>query len=289
MDDDSFILESPLLPLIENSWDGVAVASVNPWRFVYANSYLLARLGTTADSLSTLGLDEVLRFASASKVQQDIAAILAGHEQQTTACGQLVTDDNRQKPVEVRFIRIDAPPSPLIGIVVREIEPTHADSNATSEDRRDPLTGLHDRSFLLARLEALMRSEFSADHEFAVLFIDLDNFKQVNDAYGHLVGDGVLGEVACRLSQSVREGDYVVRFGGDEFVVLIERLSHARDVQPVVDRIHSALEEPITMPQGQAQLSVSIGVAEASPEYRSPEDLLAAADRAMYASKRLRP
>jgi diguanylate cyclase (GGDEF)-like protein len=79
-----------------------------------------------------------------------------------------------------------------------------------------------------------------------------------------------------------------VRFGGDEFVVLIEEIADWRDVQPVVDRIHSELVEPITLPAGEFRLSVSIGVAEAVPEYRSPEELLAAADRAMYASKRLR-
>jgi diguanylate cyclase (GGDEF)-like protein len=288
MDDFSFLFESPLLPLLENSSDGFAIASVNPWRFVYANSNLLAKLGRSADALPTLGLDEVVQFASASKVQQEIAATLAGNDQQSTMCGQLLTHDNRQKSVDVRLIRLAGPPSPLLGIIVREVETIRPESVVTTKDRRDPLTGLHDRSFLLSRLEALMRGARSADHEFAVLFVDLDNFKQINDAFGHLVGDGVLGEVACRLSQCVRDGDYVVRFGGDEFIVLIEQLTHAGDVQPVVDRIHSALEEPIAIPQGEAQLSVSIGVATASPEFRSPEDLLAAADRAMYASKRLR-
>ena len=114
-----------------------------------------------------------------------------------------------------------------------------------AEKRRDPLTGLHDRAFLLARLQALLQGERLADHHFAVLFVDLDNFKQINDAYGHLVGDGVLVEIARRLNQCVREGDYVTRYGGDEFVVLIERIADRRDIQPVVDRIHAALEEPI--------------------------------------------
>jgi diguanylate cyclase (GGDEF)-like protein len=155
--------------------------------------------------------------------------------------------------------------------------------------RRDPLTGLHDRAFLLARLQALLQGERPADHHFAVLFVDLDNFKQINDFYGHLVGDGVLVEVARHLSHCVREEDYVVRFGGDEFVVLIEGIADKRDIQPVIDRIHDALEEPIALPAGEFRLSVSIGAAEASPEFQSPEALLAAADRAMYASKQRGP
>jgi diguanylate cyclase (GGDEF)-like protein len=87
----------------------------------------------------------------------------------------------------------------------------------------------------------------------------------------------------------VREEDYVVRFGGDEFVVLIEGIADKRDIQPVIDRIHDALEEPIALPAGEFRLSVSIGAAEASPEFQSPEALLAAADRAMYASKQRGP
>jgi diguanylate cyclase (GGDEF)-like protein len=154
--------------------------------------------------------------------------------------------------------------------------------------RYDPLTGLPDREFLLSRLSALLSGGRAALQHFAILFVDLDNFKQVNDAHGHLVGDHVLREAARRMSHCVREGDYVVRFGGDEFVVLIEQIGDWRDIQPVVDRIHATLEEPIALPTGEFRLSVSIGAAEASPEFRTPEEMLAAADRAMYASKQRR-
>jgi diguanylate cyclase (GGDEF)-like protein len=116
------------------------------------------------------------------------------------------------------------------------------------------------------------------------LFVDLDNFKQVNDAYGHLVGDSVLREVARRLTSCVRAHDHVVRFGGDEFVVLAEQLTSTRDIESIVDRIHRTLETPIELPQGPIVLTLSIGVSEAA-DYSSPEEILAAADRAMYASK----
>jgi diguanylate cyclase (GGDEF)-like protein len=181
------------------------------------------------------------------------------------------------------------PDEVLLGIIVRETDGEVSLSATASTERRDPLTGLQDRAFLLARLEQLLHSAQSADHHFAVLFVDLDNFKQINDAYGHLVGDDVLVEIARRLRRCVRDEDYVVRFGGDEFVVLIERIGEWRDVQPVVERIHDALEEPITLPVGDFRLSVSIGTAEASPEFQSPAEMLAAADRAMYASKQRGP
>jgi diguanylate cyclase (GGDEF)-like protein len=152
--------------------------------------------------------------------------------------------------------------------------------------RRDPLTGLFDRSILLARIDDLLQGDRAADRQFAVLFIDLDNFKQVNDAHGHLVGDRVLREVAQRLAGCVRESDQIVRFGGDEFVALIEHVSARDEIQPVVDRIHAALSTPIELPEGEATLSVSVGIAQATADHQTPEDVLGDADRAMYALKR---
>jgi diguanylate cyclase (GGDEF)-like protein len=288
MDDDSFILESPLFSLVEHSFEGVALARPNPWRIVYANTVLANWLGCTSSELQARRLEELVGTSPSSQLLETVAAVWQGASGGATISGRLLVGRKGPRPVDLRFVRIAMPGETLLGILVHQSARPQIVSGAASEERRDPLTGLHDRSFLLARLEALLQSERSADHNFAILFVDLDNFKQINDAYGHLVGDGVLAEVACRLSQCVREGDYVVRFGGDEFVVLMERLSHGLDVQSVVDRIHFSLEEPIAIAQGEARLSVSVGVAEASPEFRSPEDLLAAADRAMYASKRLR-
>jgi diguanylate cyclase (GGDEF)-like protein len=121
-----------------------------------------------------------------------------------------------------------------------------------------------------------------------VLFIDVDEFKQVNDRYGHLIGDRVLREVAQRLSGCVREDDLFVRFGGDEFVAVISNVGGWEEYEPVIARMHAALKTPISAPEGELRVSVSIGAAEYSAEHRIPEDLLAAADRAMYLVKRRR-
>jgi diguanylate cyclase (GGDEF)-like protein len=288
MDDDSFILESPLFPLVEHSFEGVALARPNPWRIVYANKVLLTLLQCASSELVGCRLEELVRTTPSPLLPETIEAVWNGGSGQATISAQLLIGRKRPLGVDLRFVRVATQDETLLGIMARPAASKPATSDAVSDERRDPLTGLYDRSFLLARLESLLQSERSADHNFAILFVDLDNFKQINDAYGHLVGDSVLGEVASRLNQCVRDGDYVVRYGGDEFVVLIVGIADRRDVQPVVERIHSALEEPITLPAGEFRLSVSIGVAEAAPEYRAPEDLLAAADRAMYASKRLR-
>jgi diguanylate cyclase (GGDEF)-like protein len=167
-----------------------------------------------------------------------------------------------------------------------QTESDRVESSDEISQHFDALTGLPDRSFLLSKLAELTSGERAADRQFAVLFVDLDNFKQVNDAHGHLVGDRVLSVVSRRLSDSIRDGDYVVRYGGDEFVLLVDRITTPSEVEPVVSRIHLVLAEPISLPEGDFTLSASIGAALATPEDRRPEDLLAAADRAMYAAKR---
>ena len=115
------------------------------------------------------------------------------------------------------------------------------------------------------RLRELLHDAQTSKRQFAVLFIDLDNFKDVNDRHGHLVGDRVLREAARRLAACMGTGDYVVRYGGDEFVVLVENVSKTTKVEALVADIRNAIAAPIAMPGGEVALSVSVGVATASP------------------------
>ena len=145
----------------------------------------------------------------------------------------------------------------------------------------DPLTGRLDRSFLEIRLRELLQGAQTSNRQFALLFIDLDNFKEVNDRHGHLVGDRVLREAARRLAACVGKDDAVVRYGGDEFVVLVENVSDATELEALVAGIRKTIAAPITLPEGEVRLSVSMGAAVSSPEYRTPDEVIAAADRAM--------
>jgi diguanylate cyclase (GGDEF)-like protein len=277
---------STLIPLLEQLSDGVAVAAPNPWRIVFANPTLAHWLRQPADQLRDKPLESIFPPDTRAELCELADRVSQGAASDVAMIGRLQAEGADFRPADIRICRLVAGEQPLLGIVVRRTDASPQTDAATAE-RRDPLTALPDREFLLRRLAALLRGQrAAADRRFAVLFVDLDNFKQVNDAHGHLMGDRVLREVARRLSRCVRDADDVVRFGGDEFVVLVEGVSGAGEIQSIVARIHAALEKPIALPEGEFTLSLSIGVAEASPEYHSPEDLLRDADRAMYAAKR---
>ncbi len=148
----------------------------------------------------------------------------------------------------------------------------------------DPLTGLLNRRALLARLDTLVEDGFQ--HEVVMLFCDLDGFKPVNDRLGHAAGDQVLIEIARRLERSIRPGDLVARFGGDEFVVVLPQ-SDTEHATQVMATIRSALTEPIVAADQIAEVDVSIGVA-TTGDSPTAARLLATADDAMYAVKRAR-
>jgi diguanylate cyclase (GGDEF)-like protein len=158
-----------------------------------------------------------------------------------------------------------------------------SDRSETWRVQRDALTGLPNREELLARVSWDTNGESLGG--LALLFIDLDDFKQVNDTWGHMVGDRVLQVVAERLSTSVRPNDLVVRYGGDEFVVAVEGARRRRDLERRARRITRAVQRPFLLEGREFVLSASIGIARRTSRMASVEALLAAADRAMYRAK----
>ncbi len=150
----------------------------------------------------------------------------------------------------------------------------------------DALTGLPNRALLLDRIEhALARSERDPE-TVAVLFVDLDRLKTVNDRLGHDAGDQLLVEVAGRLVDSVRPADTVARLAGDEFVVVLEEITDRDEALRVADRINKALKEPFIVSGHEVRISGSVGIVLGSPENRDAEELVQRADLAMYQAKR---
>ena len=151
---------------------------------------------------------------------------------------------------------------------------------------RDAVTGLPDRRQFEGRLVvALRKARCRGDYRFAVLFIDLDGFKAVNDAWGHLHGDRVLQAIGARLAGCIRPEDMVARFGGDEFTVLLDHLRGPSDAVRVAERIRQQLESPVEVDGRCSPITASIGIALSWHGYREPDAMLQDADRAMYRAK----
>lgn len=152
--------------------------------------------------------------------------------------------------------------------------------------RHDPLTGLLNRAAFGEQLQQMVTSQAAAAGSgAAVLFLDIDDFKAVNDGLGHAAGDQVLVTVAARLSRCLRPTDLLARLGGDEFCALLQPMVDERQAFGVAHRMRQALSQPVALPEATAPCSASIGVAMWSPGM-SPAELLSRADAAMYLVKR---
>lgn len=150
----------------------------------------------------------------------------------------------------------------------------------------DPLTGLHNRKYFTDQIDNLLLSVKQENQtQFAVLFIDLDRFKFINDSLGHDVGDQLLIEIADRLRGSVRSGDIVARLGGDEFTILLNPIQDLHEVTAIAERILCNLSMPLNLRGQQFFTSASIGIIEGSGKYQSSVCLLRDADTAMYSAK----
>jgi diguanylate cyclase (GGDEF)-like protein len=156
-----------------------------------------------------------------------------------------------------------------------------------SERLHDALTGLPNRSLFLQRAERALARERTAEDQVAVLFIDLDHFKRINDSLGHAAGDEVLRTLAERLRGAVRECDTVSRFGGDEFLILCQQLSGPEAARAVADRVRAAFDRPFDLGSNHVHLTCAVGIALA-PEGDAHVDaatLVRDADAAMYDAK----
>ena len=175
----------------------------------------------------------------------------------------------------------------FLGISRDITEQRATEERLTYMAHHDPLTNLPNRALFFDRLGMAMARALREDSALALLYIDLDGFKEVNDLQGHAVGDHVLRKMANRLRQSVREVDTVARIGGDEFTVLVTGVRGPEAVSSVAEKLLQALAAPLRLDNGrEVRLGASIGVALYPADAQTGDELLRRADQAMYRAKR---
>jgi diguanylate cyclase (GGDEF)-like protein/PAS domain S-box-containing protein len=174
----------------------------------------------------------------------------------------------------------------FVSVMREATERKQAEEQLRRNAFHDALTGLPNRLMFMERLhQTVALSQQKPGYLFAVLFLDLDRFKVINDSLGHLIGDQLLVAIARRLEGCLHRGDMVSRLGGDEFTILLEDIHDVSEATLVADRIHSELAKPFSLTGQEVFTSVSIGIALSTTDIERPDDLLRGADIAMYRAK----
>ncbi len=172
-------------------------------------------------------------------------------------------------------------------MTLRDVHERHlAERELRFKATHDALTTLPDRAALRARLDLVLQEADLFGYRTALVFCDIDNFKAINDRSGHHVGDLVLTEVAARLRASLRTTDFVGRFGGDEFVVIVPNVDDEEHAMALAERVFGSVAGLATLDGVDVDISVSMGVALTDTTCATVDDLLQRADHAMYQAKR---
>ena len=227
--------------------------------------------------LTEHGIDELLRRA------------LAGETVRSDDTPYAVAETGRTGWVAALYSPHIAPDGEVMGVVaiIHDVtERKRAEALLMHNAYHDSLTGLPNRSLFLDRLARLIRySERHPDFNYAVLFLDLDRFKVVNDSLGHVIGDELLIAMGQRLGTCLRQGDTIARIGGDEFAILLDGVKDVKEATRVAERIESALVNPFLVRGREVFTSASVGISLSTSGYKLPEEVVRDADTAMYRAK----
>ena len=244
-----------------------------------AGHALRARTQVVVDDV--LGDDrfEVPEIVRALGIRSGVAAVVDGHE---APFGVLIVYASQLRSFDaddVAFVQAAA------NILSSAVERRRSDDANRFAALHDPLTGLANRTLALDSLQLALARRGREGTSVAVLVLDLDRFKVINDSLGHDVGDELLLQLAPRLCEAVRPTDTVARLGGDEFLVVCDVVASPREAMVVAERLAAAVAAPLTLQSGEHFLSASIGLAVSSTVGDTPETLVRDADAAMYRAK----
>ncbi|MDR4509785.1 MAG: EAL domain-containing protein [Candidatus Brocadiaceae bacterium] len=194
--------------------------------------------------------------------------------------------DGTEFPIEISLSSINVGRERQLVIIVRDMT-EHIQAKKTIERMayHDSLTELPNRTLFKDRLSMALEYAHRHGERLAILFLDLDRFKMVNDSLGHAVGDQLLMAVARRLANFTRKSDTVARFGGDEFTLLLTEISHPEDVTKIADKLIDCIRKPLTLVNHELNITASIGIAFYPQDGKDAETIMRNADAAMYHAK----
>ncbi len=277
--------EARFTALIRNTSDVIGIANADGV-FTYLTPTAERIFGQTAVDLIGRKIAELVAFEDRARLRDFFARDLTEPGASANVEARVPRGDDKHRVVEIHGTNMEKEPA-IGGFLLNLRDMT--DRRGMEEQLKrlalhDPLTLLANRSLFRDRLEHAIAVSKRNGRGVAVLFVDLDNFKKINDSLGHATGDRVLHKSAQRLVKATRNGDTVARFGGDEFAVLLENLTDKDQVVEIAGRIIESLQESLELPGNDMRVAASIGVAFATPD-DGVEELMRNADVAMYSSK----
>ncbi len=277
--------------LVENAPEAIVVYDANTGRFVDANEKAVWLFGLEREAIFRVGFVEL----SAEYQSQGESFLKVLQEQiRRTLEGEVVEFEwvclgpgGKEIPCEVRLVQLPATSRNLVRCSLLDItERKQIEEQLVHEALYDSLTNLPNRMLIMDRLEICVRRALTeVDYSFAVLFLDIDRFKKVNDSLGHVAGDQLLIQIARRLEASIGPKDLVARFAGDEFTILLEETTADENVVKVAEEILERLGKPYEISGQEIFINASIGIIYSSVGYNKPENLIRDADTAMYIAK----
>jgi diguanylate cyclase (GGDEF)-like protein/PAS domain S-box-containing protein len=258
-------------------------------RFIVCNEQVARRMGTTpAAAIGKTDFDFFPRAMAEGFFADEQAVIRSGKpllEREELGLEQVSGTVRQVSTSKIPLLDSAGNVVGIVGIGLDITERKRADERIRYLATHDSLTGLPNRTIFSERLSAMIHGSQHSGSRFAVLFVDLDNFKLINDTLGHDAGDALLKQIAARLSDSVRPGDVVARLGGDEFVVLCQDASELEDINAVAAKIVQTLTSPVHLLEQECRVSASIGIAIYPADGDSERALMKSADTAMYTAK----
>jgi diguanylate cyclase (GGDEF)-like protein/PAS domain S-box-containing protein len=286
MEDERRVAETQLRVGIENA--AVGILMVGPGgRITMANPAMRAMVGRTEEGLVGSSVHDLLHPEDAANAAARMAALARGESDSYRAERRYLRSDGSTVwvLVNVAVVRDETGAAEYFFAQIQDITDRKAMEDALEHLAvHDALTQLPNRTLLTDRIEHALDQVDRRGGDVAVLFVDIDGFKFVNDGMGHRAGDELLTVVAARLREAVRPSDTVARFGGDEFVVVCEQLDGPWDATRIGDRIARAVEQPIMLQDREVVVTASVGIAVAS-DGSTADALLRDADAAMYRAK----
>ena len=277
--------EARFSALIRNTADVIAIVAADG-RISYVTPTAERIFGLAPQDLIGQQLDDLVAFDDRARLREFLARDLASDGASANLEARVPRGDDKQRVIEIHGTNMDS--EPAIGGRLLSLRDTTDRKGLEEQLKRmafhDPLTLLANRSLFRDRVEHAVAVSRRNGRGVAVMFVDLDNFKKINDSFGHAQGDRVLHKSAQRLVKATRNGDTVARLGGDEFAVLLENLMGKEQVLEIASRIVETLQESLDLPGADVRVAASVGVAFATPD-DGVEELMRNADVAMYSAK----